>query len=147
MASISLAFLMLAQSAAIDTLSGTGGWAGCGLVGLVLSWLLLVHLPAKDKQVKDTFDANVTQVKGLVDSFGITLKEQRTEFLSSLKDQQTTHLASLDKTETRLQRGMDGICARLERIEDHIASAGFADRTREQNEVLSQALERKKSGT
>src|SRR5689334_4997153 len=36
----------------IDSLSGGAGWFGAGLLGLVLGWLLLVHLPSKDKQLK-----------------------------------------------------------------------------------------------
>lgn len=37
----------------IDTssLSGGSGWVGAGLLGLVLSWLTMIHLPAKDKQM------------------------------------------------------------------------------------------------
>lgn len=42
---------LLAQVA--DPLSGGGGWLGAGILGLVLGWLLLIHLPAKDKQIKE----------------------------------------------------------------------------------------------
>ena len=43
--------LLVAQQA--EALTGTSGWAGAGLLGLVLSWVFLVHLPAKDKQLRD----------------------------------------------------------------------------------------------
>lgn len=36
-----------------DAISGGSGWAGAGLLGLVLSWVFLVHLPSKDKQIKE----------------------------------------------------------------------------------------------
>ena len=36
-----------------DPLTGGAGWIGAGLLGAVLSWLLFIHLPAKDKQVKE----------------------------------------------------------------------------------------------
>lgn len=40
-----------------DPLSGSpggwSGWAGAGLLGLVLCWLLLKHLPDKDKQIEE----------------------------------------------------------------------------------------------
>ncbi len=39
-----------------DPLTGGAGWIGAGLLGAVLSWLLFLHLPAKDKQVKEMFD-------------------------------------------------------------------------------------------
>lgn len=45
------AFLtILAQSP--ESLSGGAGWVGAGLLGLVLFWLLLKHLPDKDKQLE-----------------------------------------------------------------------------------------------
>lgn len=44
---------ILAQSADPSALVGTSGWVGAGLLGAVLGWLLLVYLPAKDKQVAE----------------------------------------------------------------------------------------------
>ena len=41
--------LLLAQSSTV--IGGEAGWAGVGILGLVLSWLLLRHLPAKDAQI------------------------------------------------------------------------------------------------
>ena len=40
-----------AAAKAVDPLSGGAGWLGAGLLGLVLGWLLLKHLPDKDKQI------------------------------------------------------------------------------------------------
>lgn len=46
---------LLADVGTVDI--GTGaGWAGAGILTGVLGWLLFVHLPAKDKQVKDSQD-------------------------------------------------------------------------------------------
>lgn len=33
------------------------GWTGAGLLGMVLAWLLLKHLPAKDKQIMDMLES------------------------------------------------------------------------------------------
>lgn len=41
-----------------EPLGGGSGWVGAGLLGLVLSWLLMVHLPAKDKQIRDLMESN-----------------------------------------------------------------------------------------
>lgn len=41
--------MLLAEG--LDSLSGGSGWVGAGLLGLVLSWLLLKHLPDKDAQI------------------------------------------------------------------------------------------------
>lgn len=38
----------------VDLSSDAAGWAGAGLLGMVLSWLLLIHLPAKDKQIRQS---------------------------------------------------------------------------------------------
>ncbi len=54
--------LLVAQGA--DSLAGTSGWAGAGILGLVLSWLLLKHLPDKDRQVKVLADINRAVEKG-----------------------------------------------------------------------------------
>lgn len=45
--------LILLAQVPIDSLSGGSGWIGAGLLGAVLSWLLFVHLPSKDKQLLD----------------------------------------------------------------------------------------------
>lgn len=41
------------SQSAVDPISGGAGWVGAGLLGAVLSWLLLKHLPEKDKYIKD----------------------------------------------------------------------------------------------
>lgn len=38
-------------------LAGTSGWIGTGLLGTVLAWLMLKHLPDKDKQLKEIMDS------------------------------------------------------------------------------------------
>lgn len=44
---------VFAQAPPIDPISGGAGWVGAGLLGLVLGWLLLRHLPEKDRQMKE----------------------------------------------------------------------------------------------
>jgi len=65
-----LSLLADATSAATDTLiPGVSGWVGAGLLGLVLSWLLFVHLPNKDKQLKEFVDAKDALVRDLTVKF------------------------------------------------------------------------------
>lgn len=59
--------LLLAQ--AIEPISGGAGWVGAGLLGAVLAWLLLVHIPAKDKQIKDLIEAKDAQYERMLDKF------------------------------------------------------------------------------
>jgi hypothetical protein len=60
--------MILAQADPITALAGQSGWYGLGLLGLVMSWLLLVHLPAKDKQLKEYLEIKDSQFKTAVDS-------------------------------------------------------------------------------
>ena len=56
-----------------DPLSGGSGWIGAGLLGAVLSWLLFVHLPAKDKQA----DAKDEKIRAIIHEHTETEKDQR----------------------------------------------------------------------
>jgi len=63
--------LVLAQ--VTDPISGGAGWVGAGLLGLVLGWLLLIHIPNKDKQITN-----------LITEFGNNSKEERKDFKEAL---------------------------------------------------------------
>lgn len=57
--------MQLLAQVANSALSGEAGWAGAGLLGLLLAWLLLKHLPAKDQQIIDfikTKDQHVLEI-------------------------------------------------------------------------------------
>ena len=73
--------LFLAQ--ATDSISGGAGWVGAGLLGLVLGWLMLKHLPDKDKQIS-----------GLIDQFGKMLdaREVALRELIAAKDKQISEM-------------------------------------------------------
>ena len=60
-------------------LSGEAGWVGTGLLGAVLGWLLVVYLPAKDKQVRELIDKAV---------------EARREMLAYMAEERTLERAS-----------------------------------------------------
>ena len=49
---------MLSQ---IDAIPGAAGWAGTGLLGAVLAWLCFIHLPAKDKQIKEMLEKHAAE--------------------------------------------------------------------------------------
>src|SRR5688500_11146399 len=66
--------------AVADPISGGAGWAGAGLLGLVLAWLLLVHLPSKDKQLKDFIDAHNASVAAMRETFEREQTEVRATF-------------------------------------------------------------------
>lgn len=60
----------------LNPIVGGSGWVGAGLLGLLLGWLLMVHLPNKDKQLKDMIDINARENKELLDQ---QVKERETE--------------------------------------------------------------------
>ena len=55
-----MTWVLLAQ---VESLSGSSGWVGAGLLGLVLSWLLLKHLPEKDQQLRALLDIQAAERK------------------------------------------------------------------------------------
>jgi citrate synthase len=58
---------LLAQAA--DPISGGAGWIGAGLLGAVLCWLLLKHLPDKDKQTREIIAEFREETKDVRESF------------------------------------------------------------------------------
>lgn len=48
-----------------DAISGGSGWIGAGLLGSVLGWLLLKHLPAKDAQLEKLISTHNGQIEKL----------------------------------------------------------------------------------
>lgn len=90
-------WLMYAQAQSdLQSLSGGAGWVGTGLLGTVLAWLLGIHLPAKDKQIKEMIESRdklaldmakmaAESDKGRRDDFKDALKVISTDFKDSLK--------------------------------------------------------------
>lgn len=75
--------LLVAQVA--DPLAGGAGWAGVGLLGAILSWLLFIHLPGKDKQVRELIADCDKHNAEIVESFTLQLQQQRADFQEALK--------------------------------------------------------------
>ena len=64
---------------------GAAGWAGAILNGSVLAWLLLVHLPAKDKQIMTLIkDCDAHNEKQRLEHLA-EQKEARLKFDSTLR--------------------------------------------------------------
>src|SRR5262245_45428442 len=68
-----------------DTLSGGAGWVGAGLLGLVLGWLLLKHLPDKDRQVETARLAHLDAQAKMVKTFDDRLEKIAATFSAELK--------------------------------------------------------------
>lgn len=91
---------VLAQSP--DPISGGAGWVGAGLLGAVLAWLLLVHLPAKDKQLNDLLASQarkdgdaLVHFDAVVDKKDKQIDQQRAEFTIALTTMTTAFRAEM----------------------------------------------------
>lgn len=78
---------LLAQGEGIlpSSPSGWAGWASFLSSGGVLAWLLLKHLPEKDKQMERMVDSRDVMVKNVTDIFSENLRHVREEFKASLE--------------------------------------------------------------
>ena len=91
-------FVLLAVAAVLAqsppaALSGDAGWAGAGLLGLVLGWLLLWYLPNKDKQFTDFVKAKDEQIKDMVSTHDARQTADRAAFQQAL-DKVVAHCAA-----------------------------------------------------
>lgn len=63
--------ILLAQIPTTDAANIASGWIGVGLLGPVLAWLLWVHLPAKDKQIKDLLEVQDKNTREFLESANV----------------------------------------------------------------------------
>lgn len=77
---------MLFAQSPNDPLSGGAGWIGAGLLGLVLCWLMLKHLPDKDKLVKEIVDGHNARVDAMISRQEASMDRQRDAFKHSLEE-------------------------------------------------------------
>lgn len=68
---------LLAQVDPSGGLAGSSGWAGAGLLGLVLAWLLLLHLPRKDAQAQAMSDTRDKQIGDILRASTEQLEKER----------------------------------------------------------------------
>lgn len=99
-------FSLMAQEAAqgLDSVipGGVAPWTGLGLLGLVMYWLLYVHLPSKDKQISEI----VTTYNDRADRKDAMHNEALTESRQDFKQ-------SLDKVVEHCAEEMEKVMARL----------------------------------
>ena len=103
-------------------LDPASGWASFGIAGLVLSWLLMIHLPAKDKQLKEFLDAgaderakNREHIEQLVKAFAA---EQAAERKLCQEELRAVNLG-LKVIQTTLAVGQDVLRESVKQIEAH----------------------------
>lgn len=95
-------FHLIAQT--IPNIDGAAGWTSFGIAGLVLSWLLLKHMPDKDRQLKELIDRHDMQMQELLDrhdkaenALSVTFTNALERITQHCKDEMSRMLASLSK--------------------------------------------------
>ncbi len=73
------------SSAGPDQVTGGAGWVGAGLLGSVLAWLLFVHLPAKDKQLKELLEGKDKQIEAILTRKWTMIQELTKDYKDDLK--------------------------------------------------------------
>ena len=81
---------MLVAQANPEPLSGGAGWVGAGLLGLVLCWLLLKHLPDKDRQLENFIKSRDADKEAARQTFANEQKENRAANAQAIQDMQRT---------------------------------------------------------
>lgn len=105
--------LVLLAQATGDPISGGAGWVGAGLLGLVLGWLLLIHLPAKDKQIAGLIESRDNFVRELTASFRASLQEESKEWAEQFRQGRADYKASLDAVVQHCERETTAISQSL----------------------------------
>lgn len=91
----------------VDPISGGAGWIGAGLLGSVLAWLLLKHLPEKDRQTKE-----------LIDGYSETIKTLHTDCAAERRDLSDRFETAIDKICDRHRKDKDEVIDFIVRVKD-----------------------------
>lgn len=112
-----------------DPISGGAGWVGAGLLGLVLSWLLLKHLPDKDKQIKemmsihDNIQTNKdTQIQTIVNSNQSALKDLWEKESTAIRELTASSQKSIETIASAFTKNIDTLVASNQRAVDAVTA-------------------------
>lgn len=132
-------FLLLAQAGeAIPGGALAGGWASFGIVGLVLGWLLLRHLPDKDRHTKDLVATFTTHTENVISKFTAELTAGRTQFASELASERGATERRYTETMAALERRHQEVLGEHRRLSELITQS--ADRLAAEEKDTRHAL-------
>ena len=97
--------IIIAQT---DPLSGGAGWVGAGLLGLVLLWLLMRHLPEQARQVERMVAAHET-------TMGAAMASQRVDFLASMLQERQDFREALERIQAHCDRNSAQLAAAIDK--------------------------------
>lgn len=97
---------ILADATLPDNLSGGAGWIGAGLLGAVLSWLLLKHLPAKDAQLEKLIGGHTAAIDSISKTHAETIRIMQSECREERHSQADKFQVMLYKTQETLVQAL-----------------------------------------
>lgn len=135
------ALIALAQAPSappVDPLTNGYGWAGAGLLGLVLAWLLLKHVPDKDKQIRDLVNdyfsllgaKDKSHAKIIEDkdtAAALATREARTEFRAMLLEVVAMHEKQLNGFAALIHKDNEAISRLIEQMKETVDKLQMAD--------------------
>lgn len=92
-----------------DPLNGNSGWVGTGLLGTVLAWLLFVHLPAKDKLLKETHENKDEHLRDLTTNKDKQLHELTERYEKKLEQTIEAFKQQGQETKTEFRNALNSI--------------------------------------
>jgi hypothetical protein len=112
--------MSLVAQESVNSIAGASGWAGAGLLGAVLAWLMFIHLPAVSKQFTLLLEMQAKEREternsrhAARDLFNVTLLKIQADGAQAMRELQTQHRSDANSDrEAFLQRNV--------RIEDAI---------------------------
>lgn len=103
---------------------GGAGWAGADILGLVLGWLLLKHLPSKDQQLKEFIAAKDAVLLAQADACDKERRAQREDFRVALQQISTHQDAQMLSLITTMHREIDALSQTIKTLAIAIEGIG-----------------------
>jgi hypothetical protein len=97
----------------IDPISGGAGWVGTGLLGLVLAWLLLVHLPQKDRQIKEPIESKDARINTLLEQKWAALQAMSTDHKDTIEAMAGEFRSAAEGAHDHCERGIERLASLL----------------------------------
>lgn len=101
----------------VESLSGGAGWIGAGLLGAVLGWLLIIHLPAKDKLMKELIGDKDAQVNVLLEHKWAAIQTMSTDHKEAITRLATEFRAVIAETSAHCDKEVGRLVSYMEERE------------------------------
>ena len=134
--------MILLAAEVTDPLSGGAGWIGAGLLGLVLAWLMLKHLPAKDEQIERLIRQKDEAVAKTALDMAAINKDLRLDFQAALQ----RVVDHCEREGSKRDASFEKIAVAVERMADKVSGVEDQVHNCPHNETIRLETTKKKSG-